>query len=249
MIQAIRPLDLLDLIAHRPSPLPSGRWNFFQEWHEAAFLHYQVDLVTLRTFVPKELELDLYLGKAWVSVVAFTMRNVRPRWLPAFSPVSDFHEVNIRTYVKDQSGNVGVYFLRIDAGKWASVALARILSALPYRMANIHRGMDHGNWFEARTQDGMHLKFKLHTGDLIPSPTDLDRWLVERYALFERYRKSTWCYEIHHLPWPLQTVDLRELHFTPAQTILPLKLSNGPVLAHWSEGVRLLSWPRKKITE
>ncbi len=68
--------------------------------------------------------------------------------------MSDFHEVNVRTYVRDRNGIAGVYFLSIDAAKWSSVALARVLSTLPYRKAHVTRSRASHNWFEARTATG-----------------------------------------------------------------------------------------------
>lgn len=247
MTERLRPSELLERTGHRPDPLPAGRWNFYQEWVDVIFLHYQVDLVGLRSMVPEELELDLFEGNAWVSVVAFTMQNVRPRWLPAWPPVSNFHEVNVRTYVRDGHGTPGVYFLSIDAAKCASVALAQVLSALPYRKAHIVRGRSPRKWFEARSRTGMHVQLDHQNVGPIAFPSLMDRWLVERYALFELYRNAVWCYEVHHLPWPLETLQINHLRFDPSAELLPLGLSNKPHLAHGSSGVQILSWPRTKV--
>ena len=93
------------------------------------------------------------------------------------------------------------------------------------------------------------MKIDFRKGNAIPGGTDLDRWLVERYALFETYRNSLWSYRIHHLPWPLKTLHIDQLQFVPSVDTLPLKLTNGPALAHWSDGVRILSWPRLKVSD
>jgi uncharacterized protein YqjF (DUF2071 family) len=85
----------------------------------------------LREFVPTDLEIDLFSGKPWVSVVAFTMNNIRPRYLPPFPPISDFHEINIRTYVT-KNNKSGVYFLSIEASKKTSSMVSRLVSRLPY---------------------------------------------------------------------------------------------------------------------
>ena len=42
------------------------------------------------------------------------MEQIRPRYLPAVSLVSDFHEINLRTYI-DNDERKGVYFLNIEA--------------------------------------------------------------------------------------------------------------------------------------
>jgi len=94
----------------------------------------------LKKHVPKELEIDLFKGKPWVSVVAFTMENIRPKNIPAFSPISNFHEINIRTYVKMNNKN-GVYFLSIEGGKRLSCKIAKFISDLPYRYSIIDRSV------------------------------------------------------------------------------------------------------------
>lgn len=105
--------EILNKTEHRPWKLPVGNWKFYQEWNNAVFLHWQVNESELRKLVPEDIEIDLFDGKPWVSVVAFTMEKIRPRSLPAFPLISDFDEINIRTYVK-YNGKTGVYFLSIE---------------------------------------------------------------------------------------------------------------------------------------
>src|SRR5690606_33910061 len=123
---------------HRPWNLPSGNWKYYQEWNDGIFLHWQVDYNELKKLVPDDLEIDLFDGKPWVSLVAFTMEKIRPKNLPAFPPISDFHEINIRTYVK-LNNKTGVYFLSIEGGKKLSCIMAKGISELPYRFSNIKR--------------------------------------------------------------------------------------------------------------
>ena len=107
--------EILNQTNHRPWKIPNESWKFYQEWNRAVFLHWQVELSELKKFVPDELEIDLFDGKAWISVVAFTMEKIRPKYLPYFSPISNFDEINVRTYVK-ANGKSGVYFLSIEDG-------------------------------------------------------------------------------------------------------------------------------------
>lgn len=137
----MQPKHILNTADHRPWSLPTSRWKFYQEWNDVIFLHWQVEFETLRKFVPRELVLDSFENRCWVSLVAFTMNKVRLRYLPPFSPISDFHEVNIRTYVK--SGNKdGVYFLSIEGGNRWSCRIARKASLLPYRYSEMIRNKD-----------------------------------------------------------------------------------------------------------
>lgn len=108
--------EIVNTTEHRPWKMPTESWKFYQEWNNALFLHWLVELSELKKFVPNELEIDLFDGKPWVSVVAFTMEKIRPKNLPSFSPISDFDEINIRTYVKSNN-KTGVYFLSIEGDK------------------------------------------------------------------------------------------------------------------------------------
>lgn len=128
----MRSIDaIINSIDHRPWELPATRWTYYQEWNRALFLHWKVPQDLLRPLVPPGLELDVHDGETWVSLVAFTMEQIRPRGLPAVGFVSNFEEINLRTYVR-VGNKPGVYFLSIEAGNVLSAFIARNLSGLPY---------------------------------------------------------------------------------------------------------------------
>ena len=102
--------SLLASVSHRTWPLPDRRWSYYQEWNNALFLHWKVPAKMLEQLLPKGLTLDTFNYEAWISLVAFTMEKIRPKHLPAFSPISDFHEINLRTYIL-HNNKPGVYFL------------------------------------------------------------------------------------------------------------------------------------------
>ena len=106
--------EIITTTTHRPWKMPSGSWRFYQEWNNAIFLHWQVELGELEKFVPKDLEIDLHDGNPWVSMVAFTMEKIRPKGLPYFPPISNFDEINLRTYVKSNN-KAGVYTIQINS--------------------------------------------------------------------------------------------------------------------------------------
>jgi len=130
--------EILSKTEHRPWRIPNESWKYYQEWNNAVFLHWQVELSALRKLVPIELEIDVINQKPWVSLVAFTMEKIRPRNLPPFSPISNFDEINIRTYVKSNNKS-GVYFLSIEGGTSLSCKLAKGISELPYRFSAMKR--------------------------------------------------------------------------------------------------------------
>lgn len=116
--------EILNHINHRSWKIPKQKWSFYQEWNKAIFLHWEIAPELLEQFIPKNLQIDTFKGKAWISLVAFTIEKIRPRQLPSFAPISKFHEINLRTYViKDHKP--GVYFLNIEAEKLLSAYIAK----------------------------------------------------------------------------------------------------------------------------
>tara|TARA_Y100000385_G_C13091852_1_gene639176 strand:- start:1050 stop:1766 length:717 start_codon:yes stop_codon:yes gene_type:complete len=226
---------------HRPWSLPNKKWSFYQEWNNAIFLHWEVDLKELSRFVPNNLQIDLHNGKPWVSVVAFTMEKIRPRNLPYFSPVSNFHEINIRTYVKSNN-KTGVYFLSIEAEKLISCKIARKISKLPYRYSKINRSNNSFSSFNPVFKDSLHIDYS--SKELKNNFTPLDIFLTERYALFHNVGDYINEFEIHHLPWPIQNIDLFKLEVNYSR--FTQLIGDMPDKTHFSNGVKVISWNSNK---
>ncbi len=233
--------DILNTTHHRPWNMPDGAWRYYQEWNNAIFLHWQVELSELDKFIPKELEIDLFEGKPWVSVVAFTMEKIRPRNLPSFPPISDFDEINIRTYVKFNNKR-GVYFLSIEGGTLLSCKIAKKVSGLPYRFSRIERTKNQYESFNIEYDDELIIKFKIE--QKLQRKTKLDIWLTERYALFQDTSTSINAFEIHHLEWPIYEIDLKELDFKYSR--FSKLIRNEPKKAHYSFGVKVVAWEKDK---
>lgn len=222
--------------SHRPWVLPTGSWNFYQEWNRVVFLHWQLPVSELAAFVPDELEIDTIDGMAWVSVVVFDMNNIRPRNLPAVSMVSDFFEVNVRTYIK-REGKTGVYFLSIEGSKKLSCYLARKISGLPYRYEKMTRSSQHFKLESASTCNKLNMSYGVR--DEVCDKTPLDIWLTERYALFQDVAGKIKSFDIHHIEWPVHKLYLKNLELS-----YPLFsfLNRAPDLVHYSPGVAVVAW-------
>ena len=234
--------EILNYKDHRPWKLSDEKWKFYQEWNNAIFLHFKVDLEELKKYVPKELEIDLFHGESWVSVVAFTMEKIRPKNIPAFSPISNFHEINIRTYVK-MNNKTGVYFLSIEGGTKLSCKIAKYISDLPYRYSIIERSSKHYSSINLNLKDELFFEFEI--GKQIEHKSELDNWLTERYALFQETDNYINEYEIHHLPWSVNDVEVKSLKcFYPRFKNL---LNNKPDKMQYSKGVKVIAWGKNRI--
>ncbi len=241
----MNPIDLLlSETAHRPWAMPTDPWLYYQEWNEALFLHWEVPQEWLSVLVPPTLPLDTFEGKYYVSLVPFTMQRIRPRLLPAVPLVSDFHEINLRTYIIKE-GKQGVYFINIEAQKLFSAMIAKGLSGLPYEKATIKRSK--GSYLASNPVKKFSLAIDFEIGKEITTKTALDAWLTERYCLYLNKGKQLYRYEIHHKAWQLQEINLQhlQLHYKIGKLTLD---ANSLQLAHYSKGVEVIAWKRQKIT-
>lgn len=103
----------------------------FQRWAHLLFLHWSLapDLVQLT--LPHGLQVDTFEGKAWVGIVPFFMRGVRPAGFVSVPGISNFLEMNLRTYVRDEGGRPGIWFYSLDANQALAVCLARAVLRSP----------------------------------------------------------------------------------------------------------------------
>jgi uncharacterized protein YqjF (DUF2071 family) len=128
-----QPTTLTQQLQHWQQQLRQ-RWVMSMQWHDLLFMHYPVPGNLLRPHIPAGLSIDTFHGNAYVAVVPFVMRHVRPRSVPSMPWVSFFPEINLRTYVTalDRDRKPGVWFFSLDAHNPLAVRLARSLFHLPY---------------------------------------------------------------------------------------------------------------------
>src|SRR5690606_24836920 len=237
--------DLWDA-SHRPWPLPKLPWGMQQSWNHALFIHYPIQLNTLRKLVPDTLALDSYDGWGWIGLVAFDMDNVKFRGLPA---APSFPELNVRTYVTIND-KPGVYFFSLDATNLPMGVFARKLCHLPYAHASMERQQsesEHTHHFSsARKSDPSILldcSYRAISEPYLAEAGSFDEWLTERYCFYTTSRtgKIVRC-DILHRPWPLQhaEAEIRDNTMLSGQGI---HVESVPPILHYSKGVDVRVWP------
>ncbi len=185
------------------------------DWVDAVFLHYAVKPELLQPFVP--FPLDLRDGMAWVSLVAFTMKRMRPRQGGAagtclFKPIATHEFLNVRTYVTHK-GEPGIHFLAEWLPNRLSVVLGPPVFGLPYRHGRNRYRHDMDTGFAGEVVDaasGAALRYRAKPpldGSLHEAEAgSLAEFLLERYNAF-----TTWCglkrrFRVWHPAW--QHVEL-----------------------------------------
>ena len=230
-------------------PLPSnGPVIGFQRWDRLLFLHFEVPEEALRARVPPRLEIDTFDGRAFVSVTPFTVASARLRGIPPLPGIAQFHELNVRTYVR-KGEDRGVWFFSLDAASAAAVAIARATLRLPYCYAGMHRSEDRGlfRYDSVRVLPPPQATFSGSwsvTGGAAPAePGTLSHFLCERYVLFSRaFGSKLFRLRVRHAPWPLRPVEDVRFAETLAQAdaLPPL---GAPVLSQYSDGVDVDFFP------
>ncbi len=227
----------MDRIA--PTKRPEGKNAGTQNWRELLFLHWRVPTEAMRAVVPAPLSLDLWDGAAWIGLVPFLMRDVRPSWWPsAFA--FNFLECNLRTYVH-VDGVPGVYFFSLEASSFLAVKAARIGWGLPYHHAEMaHRRDGQSAHFETtRRADGTRFAVDYDVGEpLGPSaPGTLEHFFLERYLLYSEKGGRLVRGQVHHPPYPAHAATVRSWEDGLVPAIGLPALEGEPELVHFAPGV------------
>ena len=222
-------------------------------WTNLAFLHWPVDPAIVRPLVPAQLSLDTFDGQAWVGVVPFRMEDTRVRFTPAVPGLSEFPELNVRTYVR-VGDRAGVWFFSLDAGNPVAVRGARWLYNLPYFDAEMSieaRGEGVAYRSERVHRDAPPARFRAVYEPVGPvymaTPGTLDHFLVERYCLFNVDRNGDAGFmDIHHHPWPLQPATASiELNTMTLAAGIPLP--DAAPLVHFARSLQVLVWTHQGL--
>lgn len=199
---------------------PGGHPVLFQSWEHLLFLHWIVDAGEIQRTLPPGLTVDCYENQAYISIVPFYMKRIRPRFLPAIPYFSYFLECNVRTYVHDAQGVPGVWFYSLDTNRWLAHWIGRRFFHLPYfwaRMATKENGAIH--YTMSRRSVGDRAGFTYQAGEeaAVAKPGTLDFFLLERYLLYSRNSATgRLCRaRVHHAPYRAAPARLEEFSSRP----------------------------------
>ena len=226
----------------------------YQLWASLLFLHWEIPAEELAPMLPPGLTLDTFDGRAYVGLVPFTMTGVRPIWFPRFPPITDFHETNVRTYVRHNGANPGVWFFSLDAANALAVCTARALWRLPYHFARmgLHREDDwisydsHRRWPEP-TPANLHVRYRPVGPINHAQPDTLEHFLAERYLLYSYRDHRLYRGQVHHAPYPLQIAEAVDLDETMLQAAGIARPKSTP-LAHYASELNVNIYPLKQIS-
>jgi hypothetical protein len=197
-------------------PPPPGRVAMRQTWTHLLFLHWSWEPATVQRTLPAGLTVDTHDGRAWIGLVPFFMRRVRPAGLPALPWLSDFLELNVRTYVHDARGRPGVWFYSLDCNRWPAVKVARRFFHLPYEHAAMSATIaPEDGWVDYRAQRRgtaaeSRFRYRAVGAGSEAAPGTREFFLAERYTLFahDARRGRLWTGRVAHAPYRLSPAEV-----------------------------------------
>jgi uncharacterized protein YqjF (DUF2071 family) len=215
-------------------------------WIDTLMVHLEVDPEALQRATP--FPLDLFDQRAFVSLVFFTMRRMRPRfggrlteWV--LRPIATHDFLNVRTYVRC-CDEPGIYFLAEWLPNALSARLGPGIFGLPYRLGQTHYQLSRNSnnlvgatVIDPASQTRLSCEGQLVSATFTPCPADsIDEWLMERYTAFTECRGISRFFRVWHPPWPQvpAKVGLRDTSLLRARW--PWMADREPIGANYSPG-------------
>lgn len=179
-------------------------------WRDLILFNYEVQPDILEPYVPAGVELDLWEGRCYVSLVAFMFRDVRVLGVPVPGHVH-FEEVNLRFYVKRKVGDAwrrGVVFIKEIVPRRAVAFIANTLYHEKYSTARMrHSLVDKGDTWEWHydwsDRSGLHSVWAETGKTPIPIAEGSEaEFITEHYFGYtRRHATATYEYEVTHPRW------------------------------------------------
>jgi uncharacterized protein YqjF (DUF2071 family) len=229
---------------------------FRADWLDVLFVHFETDAGRLQRSIP--LALDLFGGRAYVSLIGFTQHRLRPalggrvgQWLSG--PLASHEFLNVRTYVRHRGGargeeKRGIYFI----AEWIPSRVAALIGpstyGLPYRLGRMRysparrevvAGQGKLELFAPQSSDPLHAA----------APGTMEAFLLERYTAFTCRRGVTRRFDVGHDPWMYRSLDADVVESTLLSVSGDWFSDARLAGAHWSPGVRDVTIGRPRRVE
>ncbi|MFT5525858.1 MAG: hypothetical protein ACI9G1_001073 [Pirellulaceae bacterium] len=186
-------------------------------------LNYEVPLELLESRVPAQTELDLWDGKAIVSIVGFSFLDTRLKGIP-IPYHRDFPEVNLRFYVRRKVAGEwrrGVVFIKEIVPRRAVTFIARWFYNENYftrpMSSEFHLPMNRPNghvayrWYESKTES-VSVTANFGGEPQIPGVGSEEEFITEHYWGYARQKNGTTMeYQVQHPQWRVWEVARAEL--------------------------------------
>jgi len=188
-------------------------------WENLIMANDAIDPEILKPYIPNGVELDLFEGKAFVSLVGFLFRKSRIFGIP-IPLLGSFEEINLRFYVKRKEGNQykrGVVFINETVPYKPVAWLANKLYkehyiAIPtkHRIAiNQNEKEVEFQWKTLSQWNTIRVKASVFSGEM--ERGSLQEFIFEHYFGYTKISETvSQEYKINHPRW--QVNEIKEYH-------------------------------------
>jgi uncharacterized protein YqjF (DUF2071 family) len=225
-----------------------------QTWRDLLFLHTPVEPALIQATLPARLTVDTYPDDngrewAWLGVVPFLMRDVRPVGAFSVPGLSNFTETNLRTYVHLDGEDPGVWFYSLEASNRIACAIARRWYGLPYFSAHIQTRLRGSSYQSASMRTGGRAitEITAEVGEVraMAESGSLEYFLTERYLLYSMRAEKLVQGQVWHSPYLLHDVT----SFAVEETLSGEAgiTANPYVHALYSPGVKVFTYRPMEI--
>jgi hypothetical protein len=201
----------------------SIRWLRAKIGH-LAVLNYVIDGDLLSSYMPPGLEMDLWQGRSFVSIVVFLFRQPRILGIPV-PCCRDFEQVNLRFYARRSTGagiRQGIVFVREIVPERLIALVARHCFHEKY----VRRPMTHNIAFsEADGKSSINVDYgwydngrcdsiQVEAGDdaTLPEPQSQEAFFIERYWGYTSHPNGSCLeYRFEHPRWKVRPASARAL--------------------------------------
>lgn len=219
-------------------------------WESLLFLHWRVPAARIQETLPSALTADTFHGDAFIGVIPFFMRDVRPVGLPAVPWLSNFQELNVRTYVHDRLGVPGIWFYSLDCNQPLAVITARMLTGLPYLNAEMAAECDQFIRYSCRREKTPRAAHYAYRGVGAARESDVDSlefFLLERYYLYAVTGESLVRAQVSHRPYRFREAEVTEFSLLPAQLDGFSEMSGAPMHVCFVDALDVKVYATKKL--
>lgn len=196
------------------------------EWRNLVMMNFVVSEEVLKPYLPKDVELDAFEGKCYVSFVAFHFLNTKVKGI-GFPFHRDFAEINLRFYVRYKEGNEikrGVVFISELVPKPAIAWVAKLFYKEKYTYTPIKSKVEHTTSRFLHFEWGRQLQHKLNVetaGIVQPiAAGSKEEFIFEHYwgyTALSAFRTGE--YKVEHPRWNIYpvtnfsfTIDFQQLY-------------------------------------
>jgi uncharacterized protein len=190
-------------------------------WEDLVMANYSVPPEILLPYLPKGVELDLFEGKAYVSLVGFMFKHTRLFGIP-IPLMGTFEEINLRFYVKRKDGDTikrGVVFINETVPYKIVAFIANKLYKEHYISIPTKSKIGETNSiktvnFQWKPKTGWN-KIAITTNNISApmSLNSIEEFIFEHYYGYTKVSESeTQEYRVNHPRWNINQVLSTDIH-------------------------------------